>query len=278
MMLRKNKAFSVIEVMMASALSLSLGIVVATTLNTATNSMRKSDYRIRANSEARELSTNLNKYISGAEVRSYCVDTVDAYNNPIKCSYMDKDSMYASLLYYGPTTGTNGYQIEFFTNVCATIKNSCAEDAAGKSRVNSAKVTIYVKQDPANAALAEVGICYVKGSGNLYDSINKPPAVNPSPGTLVDCNSTDWKYTALGIKFDPNNPNIFRLIDSSGSVPACAAPSGNSVPTANKTCLEKIKSVRVVLEIPWLFNPKNVSSMGSNKTAVDTFINLRGSN
>jgi hypothetical protein len=278
MKLKNRKAFSIVEVMMASALSLSLGVIVATTLNTATNSMKKSDYRIKANYQARTISANLNKYIASAEVRSYCVNTVDVNNAPIKCSYMDKDEIYNPIVYFGPTIGTKGYQIEFFTNVCATIKLDCANDGSGIKRVNSAKVTIYVKQDSSNPLLGELGICYVKGSGNLYDSINLPTALNPTAGTLADCNNTDWKYVANNIKFDEGNRNIFSLIDSTGSVIACAKVLGSTVPTPDKACLAKIKSVRVLLDVPWYPNPKNIVSMDSKKTSVDSFINIRSSN
>ena len=274
-MFRKNKGFSMVEVMVASALSLSLGIVVATTLNTATNSMRKSNYRINANSNARNLSTNLNKFISSAEKRSYCVDTKDAQGVTTSCAYMDKDKNYAPILYFGP--GQNGvdYQLEFFSNICLKTLATCATSS---SRVNAAKVIIYVKKDavpasPTATQTAEIGICYIPNTAALY-TLSTMTSATVSTGT--NCPAANMVYRSNNVKY---SSSLFKLIDSSGSTPACANPAQSPLNTSpDQTCLGTIKSLRVVADVLWLNDPKNKAAMGSNKTTIDNFISIKGSN
>jgi Tfp pilus assembly protein PilV len=274
---KKRKGFSIIEVLVASALSLSLGIVVATTLNTATNSMRKSTYRIKANSEARTLATNLNKFVSSAEARSYCVDTFDDPTNPTlvtKCSYIKIDDRYAPIIYFGSSSNnpTTDYQMEFFSNACLSIDISRSECADNSKRTNSARVKIYVKKETGSGAnpTAEIGICYIKTPLPLYNNSNLPPSVSLG----IDCSQSQMIYRTYGVKY---SDKIFKLIGDNGETPT-ACPTTPLSSHDKDTCLRKIKSVRVVLDIPWINNPKNLAAMGSNKTSIDTFINIRSSN
>jgi hypothetical protein len=266
---KKNKAFSIVEVMVASALSLSLGVVVATTLNTATNSMRKSNYRINANSEARTLSTNLNKFISSAEQRSYCVDT-NVLGATTNCSYLDKDRTYAPITYFGPGPTGVSYQMEFFTNLCLTTKALCATSS---SRVNAAKAIIYVKEDPTDKSKNEIGFCYIPNSlVTLYNKATLNSATVVSGGS---CPAGNMVYRSYGLKY---SNNIFKLLDDTGTSPSCITSVTPNISTPSQACLSSVKSVRVVLEIPWLNNPKNIAAMGSNKTNIDSFINIKGVN
>lgn len=264
---KKKKGFSIVEVMVASALSLSLGVIVATTLNTATNSMRKSNYRINANSEARVLSTNLSKFISSAEQRSYCVET-NVLGASSNCSYLDKDRNYAPLTYFGPGPSGINYQLEFFTNLCLTTKASCA---TSNNRVNAAKAIIYVKEDPSDKSKNEIGFCYIPNSLiTLYDKATISSATVVNGGS---CPAGNMVYRSYGIKY---SNTIFKLLDDTGTSPSCITSVTPDISTPSQACLNSIKSVRVVLEIPWLNNPKNVAAMGSNKTTIDSFINIKG--
>jgi hypothetical protein len=264
---RKKKAFSMVEIMVASALSLSLGIVVATTLNTATNSMRKSNYRINANSEVRTLSTNLNKFISSAEQRSYCVDT-NVIDTTSKCSYLDKDRSYAPITYFGKGPTSNTYQLEFFTNLCLTTKAKCATSS---SRVNAAKAIIYVKKDPTDPAKNEIGFCYTPDSLiTLFDKNTIASSIVVSGG---NCPPSNMVYRSYGVKY---SNSIFKLLDDTGTSPSCVTSVAIESSFLTQSCLNTIKSVRVVLEMPWLNNPKNSAAMGSNKSIIDSFINIKG--
>ncbi len=274
---KKMKGFSIVEVLVASALSLSLGIIVATTLNTATNSMKKSNYRIKANSEARTLATNLNKFISSAEARTYCVDTFDDPTNPTlvtNCSYIKLDSTYAPIIYFGSSSSnrTTDYQMEFFTNACLSTDKNKSECADNSKRANSARVKIYVKKEPGGGTnpTAEIGICYIKTPLPLYSNSNLPPTVI----TGTDCLQRDMIFRSYGVSY---SQKIFKLIGDDGLTPT-ACPSTSLSSHDKVTCLDFVKSVRVVLDIPWLYNQKNLATNGSNKTSIDTYINIRSSN
>lgn len=268
MITRKGKGFSVIEVIVASALSLSLGIIVATTINTATNSMRKSNYRILANENARDLSTKVNKFIASAEQRSYCLTDTNVYGSGA-CQNIAKDTRLPAITYYGPMpAGKVGYQMEFYSPICVTI-TKCQPAAA--RRINPSKIIIYVEKTPSNG-LSKLGICIEQDNAILDESLLTTPIPSNSAS-----NCTSHYYRLEGIKDDNNN--MFQLLSRTGPMTICSntAPIPLTASFSRSQCLDKTIAIRFVTNLPWLRTQNSTGYMGSNNTKIDTITTIRGS-
>jgi len=267
MKLKKKKAFSMVEVIVASGLSLSLGIVVATTINTATNTMRKSNYRIMANNNAREMSTKVNKFIASAEQRSYCLTDANVYGSGA-CQNIAKDTRIPAITYYGPMpSGKIGYQLEFYSPICVTI-TKCRPDAT--SRLHPSKIIVYVEKTPSNG-LSKLGICIEPDPTILDENLITTPVPPNSP-----TNCTNHYYRLEGIKY---SDNIFQLLGKTGPIAGCLNTS--TIPLTSyfsrTSCLEQTNAVRFVADIPWLNTQNGKGYLGSNNTKVDIISSIKGS-
>ena len=273
MIKRNGKAFSIIEIMVASLLSMSLAVIVSITLNSATKSLRIMSSKSEADSKVRDLSSMLQKYVSSAQSRVACPDNatcrdITPYGNPFS--------------YFGisPNSTLNGeYQLQFYSYACPKSGTYVSGDnrTCNPSTILSAPSEIAVayrtNPDPASTFGDSLFICRVA---------NNTPGI-PTQATLlastlnpIRCDDNNKIYTINGIK-PSDGQSIFHFYNNLGTeIPVIF--DANSNPTLNSTQIPSIVFVKVLIDVPW--NIKNTVSKrnGLSSSRIELYINLLSGN
>lgn len=263
--MRKNKAYSMIEVLVAGALAMMLGILVATTLNSATKSLRSTNYKVQANNKARELSSFLQKYISSADKRSYCEPNASTCQNFIK---YDQDSFLSN--YY---INSNGYQFQFFSYLCSSINASSSNNQSSKNCSNNqlknpAEITIIYEKD-TSAINSTIKICRSE-SGNGILVKNDIVSGNPIPTVKKSCDSSNIVFQTNGVA-EVGSSSIVQFIKTDGSTYDCKSIS-------NILCIQQATGAKILLDVIWdLKENDKINSRGGVKASrVELYIPFLG--
>jgi len=256
--MRKIKGFSIIEVVIASMLSLSLGVLVATTLNSATKSLRTTNSTVQADVKAREISSYIQKFVSSADKRSYC-DNINS-----QCLNLIKYEVDPNFSYY--YSDTNKEVLQFFSGYCtkATGSSGCLNSDI----TNLTEMAVNFDKVGKN-----ISICQIIPTGNtVYSKNDLTVAYSIINTSQINCNSTAGLkniYNVSGVS--AINTNIFNFVDKNGQDVVCTSP-------ATVTCLKQIYTVRFSGKVDWNLPiaSTNKKRNGQQYSIIELYINLLG--
>lgn len=256
--MRKTKGFSIIEVIVASMLSLSLGVLVATTLNSATKSLRTTNSTIQADVKAREVSSYIQKFVSSADKRSYC-DNINS-----QCLNLIKYEQDPNFSYY--YSDASKEVLQFFSGYCA--KATGASGCLNSDITNLTEMAVTFDKVGKN-----LSICQIIPTGNTIFSKNDlMVAYSISNTSEINCSSTSGikkVYNITGVS--AINPNIFNFVDKNGQDVVCTSP-------ATLTCLKQIYTVRFSGKVDWNLPAASTNKKrnGQQYSTIELYINLLG--
>lgn len=265
------KAFSIIEIMVASLLSMSLAVIVSVTLNSATNSLRIMSNKSEADSKVREISSMLQRYISSAHSRVVC--SSDSICTDIK-PFGDPFS------YFGISpSGLDGeYQLQFYSYACpksgtyVTGDNRTCNSSSTLSAPSEIAVSYVTNPDPGSTYGDSLFICRVANISNGIPTEATLQASNP-----IRCDNNNKIYTINGIK-PSDGKSIFHFYNNLGMEIPLSFDQTKKIPSLNN--LSSIVFVKVLIDIPW--NLRNIQSTttrgGLTSSRIELYINLLSGN
>lgn len=283
---RRGKCFSIVEIMIASLFSLALGAMVATTLNSATSTLRSNNAKINSISSARSISSNLEKYISSATKATFCQQvSASGTNCDLILTYDDMNSFIRSCVGSNCLNGnSNDIQIEFLSDRCISNSGIC------NNTFYRYAIRYQAEKSNFNLKKAEYNNNYIIVCRNLtpVDTSNKS-----SIKTEVEKNSNMPCYRGASGSVDPSlkieyfaqgllsfsNKSVFKIIKGDGRIVDLDVGVSNTLNDisnlANRLSLNPV-GIRVALILPWGSENATGSRNGFQGNYINSDITSRG--
>jgi hypothetical protein len=204
MVKKKKKGFSMVEILFAGILAMSLAVLVSVTLNSATKSLRIATSKGKASSISRDLNSKLQQYISSAQNRVKCMDAAcDRYENEGN----------SKIFYYGQ--GSDGiYRMEFYSYSCP-ISNPTNIASADNRRCDSdtsftSPAQVSINFDPISETLY---ICRDASISITTITFNLPISTAMNCKLSTDTNKIIYQTSGVSPNTSSSSGNIFKIYD-----------------------------------------------------------------